>query len=1108
MRVGVAIAVACLTLTTLAAADPAAAAVRKPTNIPPQGLGSALQSLATDRNFQVLYRTETVGERRTAGAIGELTLDEALTRLLDGTGLAFQYLDDKTVTILAVASGTPVAAPGNASSRTERPDAAADKSKAPAPVAPPREEQPRAARFWGRARLAQVDQQSASSTLATQESEVVEELVVTGTRIKRATSYDQPTPVTSLNADALQSAAPGTISDALNQLPQFSYSGGRTASCCSAGFAPGAFLNLRGLANGGQGTRTLVLLDGERVAPTRELGDVDTNLLPELLTQRVDVVTGGASAVYGSDAVAGVVNYVIDQQFTGVKFLAQTGQTNYADDKSIKVGVAAGQEFAGGRGHALLSLEHYDANGIPSLADRPSAEGAGLLNILGGSGTAAVPYQELANTRRTLSTDGGVIVNSAGAPVATTADPLAGLVFDGPSATHRFITGTVPPGTGGIQIGGDGSIVNSAAIAASLKTNKLFTRLSYELTDAVRAHLRLNASKSSNVQHMFHNRQESATAFTIFRDNAFLPTDIAAAMSAANGGAGLASFRLGRFSRDLGWGTNDYDNTNYDVSLGFEGKINETWNWHANYAHGQTKETARVTNNAILDNLYAAADAVVNPANGQTVCRVTLTNPGAFPGCVPINLFGNGTPSQAAIDFVTGTSRQDITNKQDIVSAYTQGSVVELPAGPLTAAVGGEYRKRSLLEESNDVALGQINNTGIRGLPTSLCPSNAPCRFGRFNLANFGEADGSDDVKEAYIETALPLLKDAFLAKSLELDGAFRYTDYENSGGVNTWKFGVGYAPLMGLRLRAARSRDIRAPNLFELFSGPVVSFGGSGQIRDPQFGGAPNAAPITITTRGNSDLQPEKADTWTVGMVFQPEWLPGFVGSVDYYKIDIEQAISSALSSIAALQGVVNNCQGGDAASCSQITRDPTSGEITNILLQAVNLNARNTKGIDFDLSYSHNLGPGKFGIRTVVNRLFDYIDTVGGVSTQYAGKVEVSGARPKWRGNLSLTYDLARASLFVQERYIGQLDQFFAGNRNGVFANPTLGSVLYTDVTATWRFDEQGKYEIYGTANNVFNRKAPFYPPSVTGLGYPTVFQLYDVSGSYFTLGARARF
>jgi outer membrane receptor protein involved in Fe transport len=378
----------------------------------------------------------------------------------------------------------------------------------------------------------------------------------------------------------------------------------------------------------------------------------------------------------------------------------------------------------------------------------------------------------------------------------------------------------------------------------------------------------------------------------------------------------------------------------------------------------------------------------------------------------------------------------------------------------------------------------------------------ATCRFGGFQQGNFGEADANDNVKEAFVETIVPLLSETPFFHELVFNGAFRYTDYENSGGVNTWKAGLSWAPIEDIRFRATRSRDIRAPNLFELFAGPVNAF--QPGLTDP-FTGATNIIAIT-RTQGNPNLEPEKADTSTLGAVLTPRFLPGFSASVDYYDIDIGGALSQTSS-----QATLNACFQKDQDACSRITRDAAQN-IQQIVLLQINLNSRRVKGIDFDVSYSTTFAGGRLGLRGLVNHAINYTDTVGGIVTEQAGFYNTANQLtiPNWRGNFNVTYEHGPYSIFVQERYIGSYTQLPPLPVN-IFAEPKIGAVWYTDVTGRVKLGGSGEhdFEFYATVNNLFRRKPPFVGNRfAAGLGFPTVPGLYDLDDRYFTVGVRLGF
>ena len=922
---------------------------------------------------------------------------------------------------------------------------------------------------------------------AAPEAKSQETIVVTGTRIK-ANGYDRPTAVSVVSAEALQAAAPMTLTDGIVQLPQNIGSTSRTF-CCAVG-SLGNFLNLRGLGP----TRTLILLDGQRVAPTRESGEVDVNLLPEALVQRVDIVTGGASAAYGSDAVSGVVNYITAKKVRGINANVQYGASKYNDDASIKWGISGGTDFAEEKGHFVASFEHFKVDGIENLTDRPDPRRFGFL---AGNGTSAAPFKTIENVRSILGTEGGLIIANTFIPVPNATNPLAGTMFLGNGQTRQFVFVTAIPGSPSATVGGDGIIYNKMQPAGLLETDKFYSRLTYDFNENLSGFVRVIATKSHNHMRILSDNRSATTAYTIFRDNAYLPTSIATAMDTA----GITSFRLARFNTDFGTIDMDYEQKSYDIAAGLEGKFNEKTSWSLSYTHGTTELNGEVQNVADLSRVYTVADAVLNPANNQIVCRVELTNPGLYPGCKPMNLFGSGAPSAESLDYVLGTSTQYVENTQDVIAADLSGDLFNLPAGTVKYAVGAEYRYRTLLETSNPIALAQIQATGVRGMPTALCPTVALCRFGGWHQGNFGEANAHDDVTEGYVEIQAPLLADAPMAKALDFNAAYRLTDYENSGTVGTWKLGLVYEPFKDLKFRATKSRDIRAPNLFELFAGPVNAF--TPGLTDP----VTNTTNITAITRtqGNPNLVPEEATTVSYGLVYKPSWLKGFTGSIDYYSIELDGALAATTA-----QGTIDGCFRGIAAQCALITRDG-SNNIQQIILQQINLNGRDVKGVDYDFTYSHDLFGGKMLWRLLATNMIDYIDRIGTTRTQSAGWFNAANntALPKWRGNLSATYTKGNYSVFLQERYIGNYDQmpFVPGN---IFAEPTIEAVKYFDLTLKYNGKLGGSdYELYATANNFTNKRPPFVANRfVPGLAFPTIPNIYDLDNGYYSIGMKVKF
>jgi len=860
------------------------------------------------------------------------------------------------------------------------------------------------------------------------------EIVVTGTRVVRD-GYDAPSPTTVMSSALIDSKAPTTIIDALTTLPAFKgTSTSQTAGVGQAGSGGQSFVNLRGLGP----NRTLVLLDGQRFVPSTSVGTVDVGIIPTALLQRVDVVTGGASAAYGSDAVAGVVNFVLDNRFSGLKGTADFGISTYGDNATAKVSLSAGTSFAD-RGHIVLSGEYVWAEGVPMNA-RPDTEYPIARLITNPNWTPTngefrrliLPYVYT----RTASL-GGVVVNG----------PLAGLEFGPGGSTFQQATGSYV-GTSSFVLPGrdDREAWDLSVSVAAMPQEKAtaYGRISWDVTDGLTAYA--TGVLARNKPGPFTSSPANTLitgAFVIRPDNAYLPETVRAQMVDLN----LQTISVGRYSEDWGASLVTRKNDTIRVVMGLQGDIGGGWYLDAYGQYGQNKQEFRIENNSIRANLARAADAVDEGlitngvANGNIICRSTLTDPGN--GCIPLNIFGpNGTRADpiapAAAGYIFGTSLAELTLTQKVVAASLSGEPFSTWAGPVSFVVGGEYREESARQTSD--ALSQANAFGL-GNPKPLA--------GDFN------------VKEAFVETVVPLAEDSFLLHSLDVNGAVRLTDYSTSGSVTTWKVGLNWAPIDGIRFRATRSRDIRAPNIVELFTSPVLTTAG---VVDPFT----NTSPIfQAYSLGNVNLRPERADTTSAGVVVRPVGVPGLELAVDYYKIDVDSAISTL-----SLQDIVDRCYAGTTELCGLITR--TNGVITQMENPYLNLQSLKTDGLDFEASYRVPVGEGTATARVLANRTMSYLVSDGVTEIDRAG--DISSAQPKWTGNLSLGYQLDRLSVFSDVTYIG------GGKFNNTYTLPTdindntISSRIYVGAQARFNLASgKGKREIFAHVSNLFNTRPP---------------------------------
>jgi iron complex outermembrane receptor protein len=902
------------------------------------------------------------------------------------------------------------------------------------------------------------------------------DIVVTGTRVQRD-GFQAPTPTTVVGAELIAAKAPANIADLVNMLP--SVIGSDTPrnqyGAVSRGVVGLNDISLRGLGAG----RTLVLLDGQRVGASTPTNLVDINNFPEQLVKRIDVVTGGASAGYGSDAVAGVVNFVLDKTFKGIKGEAQGGVTTYGDDRNYKLTLTAGAAFADDRGHVLLSVaDSYNA-GVFDPSNRDWIANSKLIyNNPAYTATNGQPRLiARLNSGLATATPGGII----------TAGPLRGTYFGPGGVPLQFNYGSVV--SGNFMTGGQSQytpIYAGSTLDPRLSRQNLFFRTSFDVTDHVT--IFAQASYGRAAARTLAGYQLDLGTSTIRADNAFIPASIAAQMRAQN----LTSLTLGTWNQDLGGivGTTKRKNGRY--VLGASGDfqaLGSKWNWDV-YGQRSVTDTYLSGRTSISANYAAALDSVINPATGAAVCRSTLTNPGN--GCVAYNPFGTGVNSQAALNYILGTAwgRNHLT--QNVASATLHGNPFSTWAGPVSIATGIEYRKEGISGSNDPIS-------SIRG----------------YYAGNYLASFGSYDVTEGFFETVVPLAKGLPFADSLDLDGAVRETSYSTSGLVTTWKAGLTYAPVRDIRFRATRSRDIRAPNLSDLYQAGTTQ---TTQVSDPSQNGAVTTA-FQVTT-GNRSLKPEVADTTGLGVVLQPRFLPGFSASVDYYNIRIKDAITTFNA-----QQVVNLCAQGSAAFCSSVIR--TGGAITSTVVQPVNVARQISRGLDFEASYRRRLDTiapflkGNLALRVVATRyLKSYSNNGVTPATDNVGTNNNNGnaglSLPKWRylatagwENDALSIDLTARGLTGGVNNTSYI-QCTTGCPTSTAANMTIddnhiAGATYFDASIRYRLPWH--VEMFLAVDNLAN-KAPAtvgVGPSLSGVAYSVNPTLYDTLGRTFRAGFR---
>ncbi len=917
-----------------------------------------------------------------------------------------------------------------------------------------------------------------------------EEVVVTGTQVLR-NGYSAPTPLRVVGTDDILANAPTNLSDYLVKLPALAGSTGPRSSGNSVSDGNGgvAGLNIRKLGN----NRTLVLLDGMRIGPSSEsgastAGEVDINEFPDALIKRIDIVTGGASAQYGSDALAGVVNFVLDKDFTGVKGTLQGGLTIYGDDPQTNGSLTAGFGFMGGRGHVLLSGSVSHTDGILHGSSRSWVTNGAwdMINTPGYTTGNGLPYYTVAqHVGSGIYTPGGLIGNTA----------LMGTDFGPGGVPRNFNYGALTTGNN-FMIGGDyketyPALTDSgeqytSSLDDRLDRQNFFGRVSYDVTDHVQVFANVLYSNAQVLSYCCTSGQ----TLTIKSGNPFIPASVQSRMTAAN----ISSFSLGQLNTDIGaTGPANTRQKTY-FALGATGDfdlLGSNWTWNAYGSASQALVDDQAINSPVVATYQQATDVVTDSKTGYPICRSTLASP--TNGCVPYNPMGVGMNSPTAIAYALGgVSHMHTEIGQETFGGVLRGNPFDLWAGTVSVSTGIEHRQES-----------------VNGVSSATDMANG------FFLGNYHPAIGGVSVNEGFVEAVVPLAHDYSWARELDLDVAVRETGYSSSGNVMTYKVGLVYdAPpgfLEGLRLRATRSRDIRAPSLGDLYSGGRV---GQGSVTD--YLGYPTTPSKTIAnvlspTLGNPNLKPEVANQTGVGAVYSPTWFPGFNASVDLFQVQMNDVISSLSSQNVVIACYVNHV----AAYCPFIQRD-ANGTLSSVTSTAANTAYMKEAGLDLEASYTEDLadfgGPwaGTVTLHGLATNIWQQtsIDPLGNI-TRSAGSN--SGGVPHWSYNVSATYDAGSYALTWVGRGIGsgvrsrQYTQCTSGCPNLTAPLYTINDnympgAFYMDLTFTYRLKTEsvGDSELFFNVENLTNNN-----PSNFFVGNSN--PLYDRLGTVFHGGFR---
>jgi iron complex outermembrane receptor protein len=952
----------------------------------------------------------------------------------------------------------------------------------------------------------------------------VGEVVVTGSRVIR-NGNDAPTPITVISVEELTATKPSSVFENLADLPMFSGSMGVTNAPTNN--TPDrntsvSALNLRNLG----GLRTLALLDGRRVPPTSALGFVDINSLPTMLLERVDVVTGGASAVYGSDAVTGVVNFVINRRFEGVSIEASGGISEYGDAITGNFGIAGGKRLFEGRGHIMGSYQHRYDDGIPHQNERPWAEPRWSLQ---GTGAAANPYRLVEGVNIAFVTFGGYITcptNGLFLPTQCPTSPLVGYTFDQNGVLSPFERGTGGLTNNTVEVGGDGAYQTWGSIRSESEQEQAYVRFSYDFSDKLRAFGSFSDTQNF-VQGYPTNLRFFGQGVKINACNAFLAQQYQTQLGCTT--ANDPNQPTFMFNKVWNYELNQYAlgaimSTTTDTRNlvgGLEGNFGDGWRWDAVYTHSESELRQDIQRNQNLQRTYAALDAVVNPSTGQVVCRVTLTNPSLYPGCVPINVFGPSAESQDAMNYIFQPVHHISSFEQDNVAASLAGSLFNTWAGPVDMALSAEWRRQTFSLTSTSTPSMLQNCTGLR-----LASANGNCNPAAAMNTNAiaGRTPVEQEVREIALEANVPLLRDRPFFQKLDLNLAARYAEYDNDPGsdpllvsrqfdATTWKLGLTWDVTSDVTVRVARSHDIRAPNLWDLYSPvSVTSSFTTDYLRNVQGN-------VPLQSGGNPFLTPEIGDTLTMGVVWRPT--PDLSFAVDAYDIEIQDALGTLSGQTQAVQETCYTSNGSSPL-CGLVDRpnytsvDP-SNALTRVYNRQVNIAGQRTHGVDFEANWKLELFGRNLRLRGLVTYQPELIYEMPPLATIDQAGVAYTPTfnllpSPVWKVVGFLSYDVTDNFRFdLSQRWRSSLA--WTGNPNE-HAIGGVDDVAYTNLTFTYNLntDSGDRYSVFLNVQNVFNTDPP--PSGTPGLfnqpGFPTNgFAVGDdVLGRYYTLGLRARF
>jgi outer membrane receptor protein involved in Fe transport len=954
----------------------------------------------------------------------------------------------------------------------------------------------------------------------------LEEIVVTGSRIRRTTDFDTSNPTTVVDGQSMKDLGIVNLGDAISQLPS-NVSSFRPETTGNSNFFTGSTIaNLRGL-NPFFGSRTLTLINTRRFVPTNQGDGVDLNFIPSILIDHVDSVTGGASAAYGSGAISGVENIFLNRKLDGGNVDVDTFQTTHGDGTDHHAGVAWGTKFMNDRANFVIGYEYQKSDAVHCLDRDWCANGVGFI-----TGNPGQPSNVLASNVRVNQTSyAGVFNNFLGGPTAQQSN----------AAGTGIVPFNVGQGANAVPfnnvVGGDGvSIYQYTNLTAPVDRNVATGLFTYGLTDRTTMSVDVSWGKvdTTNITGALNDNLD-----TIHPDNAYVQLNPGLQGAVGPFGASL--------NKDWTSQLDSFTKVTTDVRrivVAFDGGFgNSSWTWDTYYQYGNTNREQLVADNRHLDAYLMAVDSVLGP-NGQPECRVTrdgfaaaaavspayaYADPRIANGCVPLDPFGTNPIPQAAHDYAFGFLDEKLDYTQQVVAFDASGDIWKgMSGGPFQLAAGAEYRTE----------LG--HNIGSQ--------DGAPDYVRTDYLIQYGESfSGKVDVTEAFAELNTPLLRDKPGASRLEFNTAVRESNYQNTGlegtsgetrshTFTTWKISGLYDPVDWFRFRSTRSHDMRAANFRELYYGQFIHAGGAFGYCGPA--NTINADPCDWSLEGNVDLKPEQADTTTFGVVFTPtSHAKGLQFAVDAFDIKITDAIQQA-----NIRRVLDGCQISNLPEfCALIVPDvpgdyqynpATNTGVASIRALAFNGSAYTYKGFDVTGNYRVDFTGSSLNFRLLATHMTEqlfqpvpgqpFVNVVGqtGTSNSFLSDYQPTA---DWVANFATTYSRNRATVTGQVRWVssGVMNYYGITPGDPGYATAALPLVTMSDngVPAYSVFNLAGSYDFkikgstlqfFAAVNNVFDKN----PPVAAGAGFGgngnggTNPVFFDALGRSYRVGIRATF